>query len=88
MEYKEFDIQPFEQEPGKWRARVRRTNRMPLIRGKKLIEYVIDTDATTVTDALKMAIVAVDASYFLPRSKRGTERFCRRAMASHANSRH
>jgi hypothetical protein len=86
MEYKEFDIRAFEQEPRKWRARVRRTNGMPLIRGERVVEYLTEMDATTAAEALKMAMAAIDAAYFLPRSKRGTERFWRRVMANEAKT--
>jgi hypothetical protein len=33
-----------------------------------------------------MAMAAIDAAYFLPRSKKSTERFWRRVMANEAKS--
>jgi hypothetical protein len=87
MEYKEFYIRAFERETGKWRARVRRTNGMPLLRGKRLAEYITDGDAKTAADALKMAMATVDAGSFLPRSKRKTHERFWRIMADQAKSR-
>jgi len=60
---------------------------MPLLRGKRLAEYITDADAKKAADALKMAMATVDAASFLPRSKRKTlERFWR-IMADQAKSR-
>jgi len=60
MQYKGLEITAFEQEPGKWRARIVAANGRPL-KGddRQLLESV--TSATAV-DALTLAMEAVDAA--------------------------
>ena len=62
MQYKGLEITAFEQEPGKWRARIVAANGRPL-KGddRQLLESV--TGATAV-DALTLAMGAVDAAGF------------------------
>jgi hypothetical protein len=76
MQYKGLEITAFEQEPGKWRARIVGANGRPLKRDdRKLLEPV--TSATAV-DALMLAMEAVDAAgLFFHNADRGTERFWR-----------
>jgi hypothetical protein len=76
MQYKGLEITAFEQEPGKWRARIVAANGRPLKRDdRKLLEPV--TSATAV-DALTLAMEAVDAAgLFFHNADRGTERFWR-----------
>jgi len=76
MQYKGLEITAFEQEPGKWRARIVAANGRPL-KGddRQLLESV--TSATAV-DALTLAMEAVDAAgLFFRNADRGTERFWR-----------
>jgi hypothetical protein len=76
MQYKGIEIIAFEQQPGKWRARIVAANGRPLKRDdRKLLEPV--TSATAV-DALTLAMEAVDAAgLFFHNADRGTERFWR-----------
>jgi hypothetical protein len=80
MEYKGFYISTYEREPEKWRARIRRVRDLPVTGRKKFAEYITDNDASTAAQALKMAIADIDSGSFLPRSKKGTERFWRRVQ--------
>jgi hypothetical protein len=68
MEYKQFIIELFERELGKWRATVRRSDGKPLIvsgRGRaKLREFVTGIDAMTAEAALLAAVAAIDAGAF------------------------
>ena len=76
MQYKGLEITAFEQEPGKWRARIVAANGRPL-KGddRQLLESV--TGATAV-DALTLAMGAVDAAgFFFRNTDRGMERFWR-----------
>ena len=76
MQYKGLEITAFEQEPGKWRARIVAANGRPL-KGddRQLLESV--TGATAV-DALTLAMEAVDAAgLFFRNGDRAMERFWR-----------
>lgn len=66
MEYEHFSVMAFERQPNKWRARIRRSDGMPVaIRGlKKLGEFVTGIDCDTAQAALMMAIAAIDAGTF------------------------
>jgi hypothetical protein len=68
MEYKQFIINRFEREPGKWRATVRRSDGKPLmVSGRarvKLSEFVTGVDAMTAEAALLAAMAAIDAGAF------------------------
>src|SRR5271169_2772558 len=69
MEYnKQFIVEAFEREPGKWRASVRRADGKPvriIARTRtKLDKFVTGVDATTAEAALRMAIAAIDAGAF------------------------
>jgi hypothetical protein len=78
MEYKGFFVQAFEQEPGKWRAKVQRTDQKPVkvIGRKKLEQFVTSFDATTAVAAIFMAMAAIDAGMFV-RDRVATEKFWR-----------
>lgn len=79
MEYKQFTISAYEREPGKWRARVRRTSGRALIAGRtKLLEFVTGRDGSSEAAALAMAIEAIDAGAFSRATKRSSEKFWRR----------
>ena len=85
MQYKGLEITAFEQEPGKWRARIVAANGRPLRRDdRKLLEPV--TSATAV-DALTLAMEAVDAAgLFFHGTDRGTERFWRMLLRTSETS--
>jgi hypothetical protein len=81
VEYKQFTIRAYEREPGKWRARVRRTSGRPLISGhSKLMEFVTAKDRASEADAMSMAIEAIDAGVFSRATKRSSEKFWRRTV--------
>jgi len=65
MEYKQFLIRVFENEPGKWRASVQRANGKPLFAGRpKMGKFITALDATTAEGALQMALAAIDQGAF------------------------
>ena len=72
MEYKWFIVKAFEQKPGKWRARVKRSDGKPLmVAGRdrvKVDEFVTSLDLLTPADALLKAIAAIDAGAFSRRA--------------------
>jgi hypothetical protein len=79
MQYKGLEITAFEQEPGKWRARIVAANGRPL-KGddRKLLELVTSANLASAVDALTLAMEAVDAAGLLFRNAdRGMERFWR-----------
>ena len=63
MEYKRFVVRAFEQEPGKWRASIRRADGKPvkIIGGKKLEQGNMSGDERTAAAALVTAMAAIDA---------------------------
>ena len=76
MQYKGLEITVFEQEPGKWHARIVSANGRPL-KGddRQLLEFVTSASAV---DALTLAMEAVDAAGLIFRNAdRGMERFWR-----------
>ena len=76
MQYKGLEITVFEQEPGKWHARIVAANGRPL-KGddRQLLEFVTGASAV---DALTLAMEAVDAAGLIFRNAdRGMERFWR-----------
>jgi len=84
MEYKQFFVRGFEQQPGKWRARIRRADGKPIkiTSGKKLEQFITGLDVTTELDAILMAVAAIDANSF-SRNKPHTEKFWR--LRRHSN---
>jgi len=81
VEYKQFTISAYEREPGKWRARVRRTSGRPLISGRtRLLDFVTAKDGASEADAMTMAIEAIDAGAFSRATKRSSEKFWRRTV--------
>jgi hypothetical protein len=68
VEYKQFIVRLFEQQPGKWRARVKRLDGKPLMvarRGKtKIDEFITSPDSATPNGALLKAFAAIDAGAF------------------------
>jgi hypothetical protein len=81
VEYKQFTISAYQREPGKWRARVRRTSGRALIAGRaKLLEFVTARDSASDAGAMTMAIEAIDAGAFSRTTKRSSEKFWRRTI--------
>jgi len=65
MEYKQFTVKTFECEPGKWRARVQRTNGRLLWAGRaKIRHFVTGADEPTPQRAMQMALAAIDRGAF------------------------
>jgi hypothetical protein len=81
MEYKQFIVTAFERQPGKWRARVRRASGRALIAtGRtKMEQFVTGTDAKTASEAMIMAMDAIDSGAFSRKTSRSTEKFWRRS---------
>jgi hypothetical protein len=78
MEYEKFTINAFEQEPGKWHARVRRANGRALVAGRRqLIEFVTETDSLTAVEAMTLAMEAIDAGAFAPTPRTRLEKYWR-----------
>ena len=76
MQYKGLEITAFEQEPGKWCARIVAANGRPL-KGDDRQRLESVTSATAV-DALTLAMEAVDAAgLFFRNGDRAVERFWR-----------
>jgi hypothetical protein len=63
MQYKGLEITAFEQEPGKWCARIVAANRQPL-KGdeRQLLETLTNANLSSPVDALTSAMQAVDAA--------------------------
>jgi hypothetical protein len=74
MLYKGFLIDAFEQEPGKWRARVKSPHR-------RLGEFSTSVDLPSAVEALRWAMEAIDNGYFSRDAERETERFSRKRRA-------
>jgi len=65
MEYKQFTVQAFEREPGKWRASVQRADGKLLWKGRaKIRKFVTAIDVTTPERAMQMAVAAIDQGAF------------------------
>jgi hypothetical protein len=67
MEYKQFIVQAFEREPGKWRASVERANGKAIMittNRRQLAKFVTGVDAKSAPAAMLMAIAAIDAGAF------------------------
>ena len=79
MEYKRFVVRAFEQEPGKWRASIRRADGKPVkvIGGKKLDHGNMSGGEGTAAAALLTAMAAIDAGT-TPRRPVATEKYWRR----------
>ena len=67
MEYKQFIVQAFEREPGKWRASVERANGKAIMittNRRQLAKFVTGVDARSAQAAILMAMAAIDAGAF------------------------
>jgi hypothetical protein len=79
VQYKQFIIDAYEREPGKWRARVRRASGRPLIAGAgRPLVFVTAVDTASDAGAMSMAIEAIDAGAFSRATRRSSEKFWRR----------
>jgi hypothetical protein len=79
VQYKRFTISAYEREPGKWRARVRRTSGRALIAGRgKLLVFETAIDSASEADAMAMAIESIDAGAFSRVTQRSSEKYWRR----------
>lgn len=78
VEYKRFIVRAFEQESGKWRARIWRVDGAPIALAgrRKLRCFVTGIDANTAPNAMVMAMDAIDAGTFSANRLRG-ERYWR-----------
>jgi len=77
MKYKTFRINVFEQEPGKWRARITRAHRRPLKPTKNLGEFTTSVDHSSAVEAMTKAMEMVDAVSFSRNIERTTEKHWR-----------
>jgi hypothetical protein len=67
MEYKQFIVQAFEREPGKWRAGVERADGKAIMRmsnRRTLAKFVTGVDVKSAQAAILMAMAAIDAGVF------------------------
>jgi hypothetical protein len=74
MEYKQFIVQAFEREPGKWRASVERANGKAILittNRRQLAKFVTGVDVKSAQAAILMAMAAIDASAFSKASSTG-----------------
>jgi hypothetical protein len=82
MEYKGFVVRAFEREQGKWRATIRRPHGIPLKAKdqRRLYCFVTSRDTATATDAVLLALEAIDTGSFSRNTVRSTEKFWRRSQ--------
>jgi hypothetical protein len=71
MEYRQFVVDTFERAPGKWRARVSRTDgkRFRVNGHIRTKSFVIGSDATMAADALLLAMAVIDGGLISPAEK-------------------
>jgi hypothetical protein len=75
MQYKGLDITAFEQEPGKWRARIVRANGRPSnATNRKLQELVASADPSSAVAALTLVMEAIDGLFFRNTKRRKRRR--------------
>jgi len=88
VEYKQFFVKAFEQQPGKWHARVKRLDGKPILVARRdqarVDEFVTSADSPTPDDALLRAIAAIDTGAF---SRRGGQSAKAEPQAREAASR-
>jgi hypothetical protein len=77
MKYKAFLIDVFEQEPGKWCARITRAHDRFLNYTSRKREFVTGAEHPSAAEALMKAEV-IDAGFFSRNTERSTEKFWRR----------
>jgi hypothetical protein len=68
MEYKQFDIKPFERKPGKWRASIERVDGETITptadNRPKLAKLVTGVDENSAQAAMLKAMAAIDVGSF------------------------
>jgi hypothetical protein len=79
MEYRQFVIQAFETETGRWRARIWRANGKSLraTGRRKPREFVTGLDSPTAVAAIVMAMTVIEAGTFSRTKEAYTEKFWR-----------
>jgi len=78
MKYKAFVIDVFEQEPGKWSARITRAHGIPLRPTGRKREFLASAEHSSAAEALMKAMEVIDAGFFSHNTERSTEKFWRR----------
>jgi hypothetical protein len=64
MDYKHFVITPFEREPGRWRADIRRADERPVTCEKKTFPFFVTShDTATADEAVALARAAIDGGF-------------------------
>ena len=88
MEYKEFYVEAFEREPGKWRANIRRIDGKPVkvIGRERLEKSATKFDATTEIGRKGHGDGIIDAGTFVGQ-RVATEKFWRRRRHGAARAR-
>src|SRR5262249_815817 len=75
MQYKGFDFSAFEQQPGKWRARVLRANGRPSnATSRKLQQLVSSAEPSSAVDVLILVMEAIDGLFFRNAARRKRRR--------------
>jgi hypothetical protein len=77
MKYKTFRINVFEQEPGKWRARIIRGHRRTLKPTKNLGQFATSVDHSSAVEAMTEAMEMIDVVSFGRNIERTTEKHWR-----------
>jgi hypothetical protein len=89
MEYKQFIVQAFEREPGKWRASVERADGKVIIKmtnRRTLTKFVTGVDSKSAQAAILMAMAAIDAgSSKKHRASHTVGRFCTAAPSQESH---
>jgi hypothetical protein len=87
MEYKQFVIEAFEREPGKWRACVQRKNGKPLrAADRKFGKFTTGNDEISAVAAIIAALKVIDAGVFARITRPSAEKFWR--LSGHARRGH
>jgi len=63
MDYHEFQVEPFEREPGKWRASVQCSGKMVRCEETILPAFTTSADSLSAEEAIQLARGAIDAGY-------------------------
>jgi hypothetical protein len=65
VKYKLYEVEPFEREPGKWRASIRRSDGESLtVQGTTLPYFTVSADYPTSEQAIQEATAAIDGGLF------------------------
>src|SRR5262249_3289430 len=75
MQYKGFDFSAFEQQPGKWRARVSRANGRPSnATSRKLQQLVASAEPSSAGGVLILVLERINGAFLLERPQRRRRR--------------